>query len=627
MTTTHTEDGDGRPRATLHDFASVDWQNAVADISSRRLSDYAARFGQRAKEAAERDDARTTAVFQSLADLCSLSLRVGHPNQPFAPWMVTDGFRTAGVEDLSDETVAAAGSLASGTADPRLRAHLADVAWVRGRDYRAAKIAVEGYLALVASLDSEGWPGEFHYLERALELALQLGRVNEELGRVRQFVEERLAHLAPTDDGFLSAKLMSVLLQFADVDSARYLELASDLARRALAAKAFHIAREYWTLAADWAARANDPDRRRAALRRIGESFVAEAEEALPRPVVGPLQAAAHLERAIEALRRAGGSRERVDELHARLVEIQREGVACLPTISHSADITDFVTEAERAVAGKPLAEALMIFVQCAPILPVDWLRQTAEDHGRRYMLQSLFPKVMLSTDGKVSARQGSATSADPNEREAALRFEMLSLAARYHETLPQMTIDPMRRQIIREHAISADDLIPLLRYGPLVPAGRERIIADGLAAGFYGDLVEATHLLVPQLEHVIRVLLYRAGERVSTFDQYGLQKELDLNRLLYLPALKRPLGEDLVFTLQGLLVEGAGGNIRNRMAHGLMSHAEFFSPSVMYLWWLSLRLCLLPALALATEAAGGAAGNAATGDVSDATAEPNQTT
>lgn len=144
----------------------------------------------------------------------------------------------------------------------------------------------------------------------------------------------------------------------------------------------------------------------------------------------------------------------------------------------------------------------------------------------------------------------------------------------------------------------------PLLEFNPLVPRGRERLFADGLVAGFYGDLVQATHLLAPQLEHAIRVLLQRLGERVSGLDQYGLQPEFGLNKLLYLPRLKEVLGEDVVFALRGLMVEPAGGNIRNRMAHGLMNDGEFHAWPVMYLWWLTLRLCLLPGLIRATEGA-----------------------
>lgn len=48
------------------------------------------------------------------------------------------------------------------------------------------------------------------------------------------------------------------------------------------------------------------------------------------------------------------------------------------------------------------------------------------------------------------------------------------------------------------------------------------------------------------------------------------------------------------MFDLQGLLVERFGANLRNRMAHGLMADIEFTTPTVLYLWWLVLRICVI---------------------------------
>jgi hypothetical protein len=104
--------------------------------------------------------------------------------------------------------------------------------------------------------------------------------------------------------------------------------------------------------------------------------------------------------------------------------------------------------------------------------------------------------------------------------------------------------------------------------------------------------------LLIPQLENSIRHLLQRAGIVTSFSDQYGIQKEYDLNTLLYgdfEKVLNGILGEDMVFALKSLLVEATGSNLRNDFAHGLINTDGFASPSPIYLWWLVLRLCLVP--------------------------------
>ena len=79
--------------------------------------------------------------------------------------------------------------------------------------------------------------------------------------------------------------------------------------------------------------------------------------------------------------------------------------------------------------------------------------------------------------------------------------------------------------------------------------------------------------------------------------DSQGIQEEHTLSKIMYLPEIKKIFGEDTAFDLQGLLVESAGSNVRNLTAHGLIAHDQFFSPQIVYLWWLILRICCLPIL------------------------------
>jgi len=69
------------------------------------------------------------------------------------------------------------------------------------------------------------------------------------------------------------------------------------------------------------------------------------------------------------------------------------------------------------------------------------------------------------------------------------------------------------------------------------------------------------------------------------------------LNKTLSLNEAEKLFGADLVFELRGLLVERDGSNLRNRIAHGLMSVDEFYSGPPRYLWAMILRLCCWPAV------------------------------
>ncbi len=82
-----------------------------------------------------------------------------------------------------------------------------------------------------------------------------------------------------------------------------------------------------------------------------------------------------------------------------------------------------------------------------------------------------------------------------------------------------------------------------------------------------------------------------------SSLDARGLQKEFDLNAMLYEPKLTEMFGEDIVFELRGLLVEQASSNYRNQLAHGMLEYGAFFSETAAYIWWLILRLCVFGTL------------------------------
>lgn len=602
MPTSNPNTNPGPPRPTAVDFARTDWTAVVGAEPFQEVSELVPRFRARAQAASAASDLSGWAVYEALADVCSLILRSGvATDEPFIPFMVSETFRTPSLDDLTAEVVESCRTIHTETDSAPLRARLADIAWVRARDHVAGKAAVQAYLDVARAVPlPEDWHEMMGPLNRALEISAQLGR-REDFTAVRAFAEGVLAPQASSETGIFSADLLHLLLESGRDDAERYSVVAEAIADRALAAGKYDLARTYYDLAARCEERRRDQqagaEGRRRLLGRVADAYVAQAEAVLSQPHIGHVLASGHMQKAIEVLRRAGRARERVDELLTRLIEIQQGVPGEMLTYSSSFDASELGEQARLSVAGKSPEAALLAFIGEPMLSDVGELRERAEKRASEYLFLSLFPKVMHNAEGKVVARQGSVRSSDPEEREAAIRAEMISDAARNYETLGQIIIEPMRRQIVLDHAIGAADIHRMLQYSPFVPADREMLFTEGLLAGFYGDTMKAAHYLIPQLEHSLRVLLQQRGVRVSTYDQYGLQKELNINNLLRVPELTEMLGEDLVFALQCLLIEKFGPDIRNKMAHGLMSPGEFFTGHVRFLWWLCLRMCFIPVI------------------------------
>ncbi len=156
-----------------------------------------------------------------------------------------------------------------------------------------------------------------------------------------------------------------------------------------------------------------------------------------------------------------------------------------------------------------------------------------------------------------------------------------------------QLFIWPARAQILDEHALRLEDFEWVVGGNPLVPPGRERLFARGLLAGFEGDWVVATHLLIPQLEQALRQQAKSAGIVTTTLEADGTEMERDLGWLLTHEQAATWLGTDVAFNLRALLIEKFGQNLRNLVAHGLAEEGHMDSEPAIYLWWLTIHLLM----------------------------------
>jgi tetratricopeptide (TPR) repeat protein len=572
------------------------WTEVASAAPSLAVLDYVGRYHEAAIAFEAAGRANDAALAKLLSQACSFTLSLDARPPRYVAFLRTETERSAAPEDWTPEQVAQLAALWPQATDPALRARLADLSWELGRtaprDVAGARAAVDAYLELAEGVgnDAHDWPRYLRHLERALQLAGSLGRRNNESReRVLSAVEHYILGRAATEDGFLVRDLVRMAIR-RGMPRASYYDVLVGVARRAEAAEAWDRARQYWDLAADCAP---DDEARRAAGFALAEAFVQEAASVAARPHVGRLMAASFVERAIRVLREIGHAAERVDALRLVLVEYQRGSLDSLLPIRASADFTEFVARAEASVSGKPLAEALFILGTLATPLNATRLGELADERAERYLGLSLMPPVYHGDYGQVISRPGSVTSTDPQERAEARRALCVQQGAMEIQALGQMLIEPARQLLLLEHPVREDDLRELISHSPFV-RGRDGLWAQGLHAGLVGEMPTAVHLLIPQIEHTIRSVLQGAGVQVSGLDADGVQMLIGLGTLLFEPRCQEIFGVDLTFTLQVLLTEQVGLNLRNRMAHGLLREADCYGAGAVYLWGLALRLACL---------------------------------
>lgn len=562
---------------------------------------YSSSFFKLAQEAADDKDLQTEELCALLGRITFSHLKPESAVTPFSPTPsgpleVEPSPPTPVV--IADDDLELLGAALPHIEDFELRARIADILWVVRRNAEFAGTAIDAYLASASRLeDPEHWTQCQRRIERALRLALLLGPKTGRIDEVVAHIEGVLSKYDGSDPLFLSQRLMAHLLEVKRGEPNKYSALSERIAESAESAQNHHRARSYWETAAQWHKRRHDKDARHRALTRAAETYVKEAEAAVSRPGQGYIAACSHLQSAIVAYRRIGGERARVEELHSLLIHFEKQSVKELKPIGTKLDLSDSVSRSIDRVSGKTLIDAIieLLAVMVPSPRPTD-LERRAKEQAEKFPLQHLFGGVIVNEKGKVVGRRSTMFSGG-QEAADALRQSMHQLLDYDRFIYTQGVIEPARYQIILEHNVQLTDLLPFLSNNPFVPRGREHIFAQGLLAGLEGDYCLALHLLIPQIENSIRYVLTRAGVLTSGIDDEGIQDERNLNVTLYAKELEAMLGSALVFDLQSLLVERSGANLRNRMAHGLMSYGSFYSIHAPYLWCLVLRLCFAPAI------------------------------
>ncbi len=600
-------------KLTLADFARCNWETSLAEADKKETFSYCIQFNKRLRKAVESGDVVGAAVFTVLVVVTDVELRPDNVDEPFGPRFIARSARGVLPGDLTDDQYGLLAEFVGIVADPEMRARLCDLVWVVKRNHHLARKAVEAYLESARTWeDPVNWVTCIDRIKRAVRLARSLGNGGiSEFEKAVAYAEELLTRLNGEDPGFMSSQLMEILQSVKRGDPAKYAALATKAAKRAEAegGNALFRANQYWLCAADWHGIAKNAELREASLIAAAETHVMRAQEAAakPRECTPNLIAAGHLERAVHALRKIGtpAAVHRANAVYLRLVEFQSKSVTELIRVEQSVDLTQYFECIEDALAGLTLDEALQRVAYFVAPAPKATLREQVERQFGAHPLNGLFSCTTLGPTGKIAAERPQFESTE-EAKELATIAEMHGQANHHRALVAQGYLVAAIQKLRAEHNVRLTDFLALAASSSFVPRGREMTFAKGLFAGFTGDLIVSTHLLIPQVEESIRTHLAVRGIITSGFNRQNLQNEYDLNVTLYLDGINRLFDEDTVFDLRGLLVEHHGSNLRNMMAHGLLNDEQLQSQPALYLWGLCLRLCvmMLPAPDASTDQA-----------------------
>jgi hypothetical protein len=294
------------------------------------------------------------------------------------------------------------------------------------------------------------------------------------------------------------------------------------------------------------------------------------------------------------ALRDALAVDLKMQEAHRQMTQFGELAVQEMGTIkSEPIDLTDAVQSARQAVQGKSVADALYGLATVHRFADVARAREFARKMVNEHPLQALFAAKYLSTDGRVVAKVDGAgpNLGAPEPGSSAVRAQMIRHHSMCISLAVQGSILPALECLRAEHRIRETDLVAMARRSGIVPIGREHLIGKALYCGLEGDWAAAIHILVPQIEHMVRVQLKQAGSKTTTLTPQGIEQEVGLSSLMDDPAVDQVLGANVAWEIRAVFCDNMGPNVRNEVAHGLVDDDIGNSVVACYAWWFLLRL------------------------------------
>ncbi len=543
-------------------------------------------------------DPKTSYILWLFVKLMDLWYSPTASGKVFSPKYVISEWRSSLPEDFSQNELDFFENIYPDIQNKILKTRIADVLWYMKRNkIEYPRYVIITYLSLKLSRDT--FFDNMALYRRALILYLQ---TKQGKNSVESFKTTIIPFMENEAKEFTSIVLrLAVLLRTNKLYNGHEKEIEALLEQKAVAmaadkkCKNLSLAESYCEEAALWSLLYDKTKKEYVRLKVLqAKTSIHAAEESESR-----ISARMLFEKALKIIRTLS-KKERMpfftDTEEKQLTEkMQEAGKDALPEIKSftvKTDISDSVKINTELVKGKSKKEVLKIFALNAIYVKYDALKEKAIKIMKKNPFFSSVSKSTFSTDGRVISRSpGVSPGEDIAQNEIELQREIMSEYTNSIRFIVESFIISCLNIINIEHRISEYDLLEIVKKSNVLPADRIGLFVKGLQAGFDFDFITSLHLLVPQIENLIRFQLKIAGIKTTVIDKDGIETEPGASTLMKKKEFYDVFGKDIGFELNALLSDKNGPNLRNNLAHGLLATDDMQSHFSVYFWWFCFKL------------------------------------
>lgn len=479
------------------------------------------------------------------------------------------------------------------TNNPILKARYSDVIWELTKDVRYARLEVTAYLDCCPIYFNNEWDNELaDSLDRAVAIALMINDkflTDESLKKHYEFIK---LLVEKKRFEYLIEIIGSILRQEEKVKDQIDYEYLVSITEMAIddysqnVSDSFHIQRSFMEIIEKiWQIRKNETERRKAKV-RIAESFIEEAVWKKVNYPSGNMVAASFYEKALQVYIDLGDFPEKVEELK---VKIQETNEAALKT-----EYKKIATKVE--VPQKEIDKYLEMYKGHQPIeifqimsLDINLIpsyekaKQDAIEQSKKYVFQHIVPLKLIKEN--ICVKYISKES-------EKLEYSTIKNFQRSYNMISNMLLNEIFNLLKDEHPNYIEALIQHLSLSGIINKERLEIVKHGLKSFERNEYVAAIHILIFQIERILRDLLWKLG--LPTF--IYIKKDEEMRERMLSDILKtlfqvEGIDKDFLKFIEVFLNDIRGDNFRNDISHGLLTIDAFTKENAHLLLLILIKL------------------------------------
>lgn len=492
-------------------------------------------------------------------------------------------FYSPDIADIDDEIISYWISRSEACKHPVLQARYADLSWEIGRYLRAKSKhdgktgsaisitlchrAIDAYLQCIEKnlfkSDHDAWI----YISRALELSLAIKdqvRTKKSKASLFAFASKQ----EKENNNWMWWQFENIVWSNSKslgLDDKTRNEVTS-LLNRILVKRSNYADKEHFnpheaTSAADslsrWLAQTNNIEDSKKAIKMAAVAFEEAAKQA------GGITAIAWLEDLIPRYRQAGMHEDaaRIERTITQRAEDAQAEMGVFETSYElkKEDVEQWSSQFIAENANKSLTRIAGRF-----IVREKETKDRLQKIGAEAPLFSMLSSSIMNSDGFTVASVGSIEE-DVDGR------AIQHAATIFAQQSPWLHL--ALEKIKEQFSLDIKALMEMIIASPLFPLRRHQLVREGVEAWLAKDAIKATHILVPQIEAALRELLKILGGAVMVPDaDIGGFKAIGLGQVLNHSIFKEKISTDIRFHFRVLYNDPRGLNVRNELAHGLIS-------------------------------------------------------